>query len=78
MRVVNGIPGFSYLTPSHIVKYSWYVFIVTRKHLSEAMKRYPDAANEIAAWVIIVEGSAGTILTKFAECLRMPITWMAT
>jgi mRNA interferase HigB len=31
------------------------VFIVTRRHLSEAMKRYPDAANEIQAWVGIVE-----------------------
>jgi mRNA interferase HigB len=31
------------------------VHIVTRKHLSEAMERYPDAANEIKAWVGIVE-----------------------
>jgi len=31
------------------------VLVVTRKHLSEAMKRYPDAANEIKAWVGIVE-----------------------
>ena len=30
--------------------------IVTRKHLSEAMQQYPDAANEIKAWVAIVEG----------------------
>jgi mRNA interferase HigB len=29
---------------------------VTRKHLSEAMQEYPDAANEIKAWVAIVEG----------------------
>jgi mRNA interferase HigB len=29
--------------------------IVTRKHLSEAMRRYPDAAGEIKAWVAIVE-----------------------
>ena len=29
--------------------------IVTRKHLSEAMELYPDAANEIRAWVGIVE-----------------------
>ena len=29
--------------------------IVTRRHLSEAIKRYPDAANEIKAWVGIVE-----------------------
>ena len=26
-----------------------------RKHLSEAMERYPDAANEIAAWAGIVK-----------------------
>jgi mRNA interferase HigB len=31
------------------------VEIVTLKHLSEAMERYPDAANEIKAWVGIVE-----------------------
>jgi mRNA interferase HigB len=29
--------------------------MVTRRHLSEAMKRYSDAANEIKAWVRIVE-----------------------
>ena len=29
--------------------------IVTRKHLVEAMKRYPDAANEIKSWASIVE-----------------------
>jgi mRNA interferase HigB len=38
------------------VKYHWSVHIVTRKHLSEAMQEYPDAANEIKAWVAIVEG----------------------
>jgi mRNA interferase HigB len=37
------------------VKYYRRVHIVTRKHLSEAIKNYPDAANEIAAWVSIVE-----------------------
>ncbi len=26
-----------------------------RRHLSEAMAHYPDAANEIKAWVDIVE-----------------------
>jgi mRNA interferase HigB len=31
------------------------VHVVTRKHLSQAMQRYPDAANEIRAWVGIVE-----------------------
>jgi mRNA interferase HigB len=31
------------------------VHIVTRRHLSEAMERYPDAANEIKAWFGIVE-----------------------
>jgi mRNA interferase HigB len=31
------------------------VHIVTRKHLSEATIQYPDAANEIKAWVDIVE-----------------------
>jgi len=44
------------------------VFIVTRKHLSEAMKRYPDAANEIEAWVGIVEGVRWH---NFAEVRRM-------
>ena len=28
--------------------------IVTRKHLKEASKDYPEAANEIEAWVAIV------------------------
>src|SRR6266478_1093436 len=44
------------LTTSRIVKYYRAVHIVTRKHLSEAMQEYPDAANEIKAWVVIVEG----------------------
>ena len=38
------------------MKYHQPVHIVTRKHLSEAMQEYPDAANEIKAWVPIVEG----------------------
>jgi mRNA interferase HigB len=31
------------------------MYIVTRKHLKRAIDRYPDAANEIAAWAVIVE-----------------------
>jgi mRNA interferase HigB len=31
------------------------VYIVTRRHLNEAIHRYPDAANEIKAWATIVE-----------------------
>jgi mRNA interferase HigB len=31
------------------------VHVVTRKHLKEAMERYPDATNEIKAWTGIVE-----------------------
>jgi mRNA interferase HigB len=31
------------------------VHIVTRRHLSEAASRFPDAADEIEAWAIIVE-----------------------
>ena len=34
----------------------WVVHIVTRKHLHEAVQQYPDAANEIKAWVVIVKG----------------------
>jgi mRNA interferase HigB len=37
------------------VKYHSLVHIVTREHLHEAMQQYPDAANEIKAWVIIVK-----------------------
>ena len=28
---------------------------VTRKHLKEALQEYPDAANEVKAWVAVVE-----------------------
>jgi mRNA interferase HigB len=31
------------------------VYIVTRRHLQEAMKEHPDASDEIEAWVNIVE-----------------------
>jgi len=44
------------LIPSHIVKYHAVVHIVTRKHLNEAVQQYPDAANEIKAWVVVVKG----------------------
>jgi mRNA interferase HigB len=37
------------------VKYPKQVHVVTRKHLSEAVKSYPDATNEIKAWLGIVE-----------------------
>lgn len=37
------------------MKYPRQVIVVTRKHLSEAIKCYPDAANEIKAWMGIVE-----------------------
>ena len=36
------------------MKYGGEVHIVTRRHLSEAMGQYPDAASEIKAWVGIV------------------------
>ena len=29
--------------------------VVTRRHLKEAMDKYPDAAKEIRAWIAIVE-----------------------
>ena len=31
------------------------VHIVTRRHLQEAMNKFPDAADDIAAWAQIVE-----------------------
>jgi mRNA interferase HigB len=31
------------------------VHIVTRRHLKEAIDCYPDAANEVKAWTVIVE-----------------------
>ena len=37
------------------MKYHFVVHIATRKHLHEAMGRYPDTANEIKAWTAIVK-----------------------
>lgn len=37
------------------MKYVEEVHIVTRRHLNEAITRYPDAANELRAWAGIVE-----------------------
>lgn len=31
------------------------MYIVTRRHLKEATEQYSDAANEIKAWIAIVE-----------------------
>jgi mRNA interferase HigB len=44
------------LTTSQTVKYHDVVHIVTRKHLREAVQQHPDAASEIEAWVVIVNG----------------------
>jgi mRNA interferase HigB len=43
------------LTTSQIVEYSSLVHLVTRKHLRDATESYPDAANEIQAWIVIVK-----------------------
>ena len=43
------------LTTSQYVKYYWQVYIVTQKHLNEAIKTYKDAADEIKAWAAIVK-----------------------
>ena len=37
------------------MKYPSWVVIVTLKHLSDAIGRYPDAADEIKAWTAVVE-----------------------
>jgi mRNA interferase HigB len=50
------------------VKYGKAVHIVTRKHLSEAMKGHPDAASEVEAWVAIVEAGRWQ---NFAELREM-------
>jgi mRNA interferase HigB len=39
------------------VKYVGNVHIVTRRHLKEAASRFRDAANEIKAWVCVVEAA---------------------
>lgn len=44
------------------------VHIVTRKHLKEALQEYPDAANEVKAWVAVVERVRWH---SFAEVRRM-------
>jgi mRNA interferase HigB len=44
------------------------VHIVTRRHLREAMKRYPDASSEIKAWVRIVDAVRWR---SFAEVRQM-------
>ena len=43
------------LQTSQFVKYNEQVHIVTRKHLHDAAKQYPDAAKEIGAWAAIVK-----------------------
>jgi hypothetical protein len=57
------------------VKYQYHstVHVVTRKHLSEAAKQYPDAAKEIGAWVGIVEA-----VKQLREDLRaLSLDWEA-
>lgn len=39
------------------MKYILRVHIVTLRHLSEAMRDYPDAANEIKAWRTVVKSA---------------------
>jgi len=37
------------------VKYNKPVHIVTRRHLNDAAKQYPDARKEIGAWAAIIK-----------------------
>ena len=37
------------------MKYTFLVYIVTRRHLFEAMGDHPDAAKDIEAWASVVE-----------------------
>jgi len=43
---------------------------VTRKHLREAMQEHPDAANEIKAWVAIVESVRWHNLVELRRMFR--------
>jgi mRNA interferase HigB len=52
------------------VKYNEAVHIVTRRHLSEAMDRHPDAANEIRAWTAIVEAVRWHSLVEVREMFQ--------
>lgn len=31
--------------------------VVTRRHLQEAMRQYPDAANDLRAWLAVAQGA---------------------
>ena len=44
--------------------------IVTRRHLSEAMEQYPDAAKEIEAWAAIVEATRWHSFAEVREMFR--------
>jgi mRNA interferase HigB len=48
----SDIVAVDYFTCCEVV---WGVHIVTRKHLKEALQEYPDAANEVKAWVAVIE-----------------------
>lgn len=41
--------------------------VVTVKHLNEAASQYPDAANEISAWLEIVKGVRWTNFVNVRE-----------
>jgi mRNA interferase HigB len=63
-------PSIRGLTASQIVKYSEGVYIVTRRHLSEAMKQYSDAASEVEAWTSIVEAVRWHNFAEVREMLK--------
>jgi mRNA interferase HigB len=44
------------------------VHIVTRRHLSDVTKQFPDASNEIKAWTAIVQAARWR---NFAEVVEM-------
>jgi mRNA interferase HigB len=58
------------LTTSQIVKYGERVHIVTRRHLTEAMKQNKDAASEIEAWAGIVEAVRWHSFTEVREMFK--------
>jgi mRNA interferase HigB len=46
------------------------VYIVTRKHLKEAIRQYPDADKEIEAWVAIVEAVSWHSFSEVREWFK--------
>ena len=52
------------------MKYYQRVHIITRRHLSEAVREHPEAASEVEAWASIIKGGRWHCFAEVREVFK--------